>query len=153
MQLTELQRACSDANLTLAIGRQLWKLLVEVWGSITECLGWEGWGCRGSLSSSSRLLNKPTGNHAVAADKGDKWEPEVSSWHSCHVTRAVGIATTCLSSFLWGTTRTRSGNRFPQHSQHMLWLWGTHPRAERTQLSLCNVAHFRFAVHEQQIPP
>lgn len=36
----------------------------------------------------------------AAADQGDKWGSEVPSWHSCHVTRTAGIATTCLSCFL-----------------------------------------------------
>lgn len=158
MPLTEVQRSllrCKphsgnwEAALEAPCRSPCWHLS----GSITECLGWEGWGCKSSLSSSSSLLTSMLEITPVAANKGDKGEPGVPSWHSCHLTRAVGIATTCLSSFLWGTTRTRSGDRFPQHSQHMLWLWGTCPRAKRTQLSLCNVAHFRFAVCKQQIPP
>lgn len=66
----------------------------------------------------------------AAADQANKWGSQVPSWHSCHVTRTAGIATTCLSSFLQGTTRTKSGNSFPQHSQHTLCPWGTRPRTE-----------------------
>lgn len=69
------------------------------------------------------------------------------SWHSCHVTRAAGIATTCLSPSLQGTTGTQRGNSFLQHTQ------GAGLRAAWTQFSWSTAAHFRVTAHRHQIPP
>lgn len=85
------------------------------WGSITES-GMGGLGLQMQPRNPPSLFTIMPG----AADHGEKWGPQVPSWHSCHVTRTAGIATACLSSLLQSTTWTQSGNSFLQHSQHTL---------------------------------
>lgn len=114
--------------------------------------GREGWSRRGSPGTSFGLLTSALGITPVAADEGDKWEPEVPPWHSRHVTRAAGIATARLSSLLQ-VQQHQEWQQIPTAQPAHARLWGTGLRAEGTRLSLCNVAHFRFAAHKQQIPP
>lgn len=57
---------------SLTTGRELWKHLVAVPAGTSERVGWAGWGCRGSSSSSPRLLTSILAITPVAAGEGEK---------------------------------------------------------------------------------
>lgn len=49
--------ACSDANITLAIGRQLWKLLAEVPAGISGGASLSVWGGRAEAAEAARVAH------------------------------------------------------------------------------------------------